>query len=149
MTKKFFREWLLDALEEGDKNSFEECVLNIGKEWHVIRTVETNKQKKFINNLWENRDKIKNGTYNAWASSKYKAYSYENKVCFLINPAHYKIIYDGNNRKSLRKITNVSYFQKDWQKGVDDYYEKYHKGETRICKIFEIDFDLWSVSQTR
>lgn len=144
MTKNFFREWLLVSIEENDKNNFKKCVFSIGKEWHVIRTVEKLEQEEFADNLWENRDKIKSGTYNEWSTSKYDAYSYESKVCFLINPIYYKIIYDRNNKKSLYETTKTWYSPQEWQNAVDDYYEKHHKNETNIAKIFEIDFDLWS-----
>ncbi len=103
--KIIYREWLMEAIEHDDYKSFRDCVLNLGTEWHVIRTVEKDNQDDFCKNLWDNRKKIQNGTYSGWAESPYDAYSYESKVCFLINPQYYKLIYDSNNQSALHKIT--------------------------------------------
>lgn len=102
--KNIYRKWLMEAIEKNEYESFRDCILNLGTEWNVIRTVEKENQKDFCKNLWNNRKNIQNGTYN-WAESPYKAYSYESKVCFLINPQYYKLIYDSKNRDALHKKT--------------------------------------------
>lgn len=149
--KLIYREWLMEAIEKNEYESFRDCVLNLGTEWHVIRTVEKDNQKDFCKNLWDNRKNIQNGTYN-WAESPYKAYSYESKVCFLINPQYYKLIYDSKNRDA---INEENCKPANWQDVVDKYYEKhkgdheehkeeFHKSETDVLKIFEIDYYLWN-----
>lgn len=151
-----YREWLMEAIKNDDYKSFRDCVLNLGTEWHVIRTVEKDNQKDFCKNLWNNRKNIQNGTYN-WAESPYKAYSYESKVCFLINPQYYKLIYDSKNRDALHKKNCKP---ANWQDVVDKYYEKhkgdheehkeeFHKSETDVLKIFEIDYDLRSEAKAK
>ncbi len=142
--KRTFRKWLLDAIENNDFESFKECVRNIGTEWHVARTVETGLKDDFIQHLWDVRTQIQNGTYTGWTESNYDAYSYESKICFLINPTHYKLIYDTNNRTSLNKIVGKNLSTTDWQEAVDSYYEEYHKGVTNEEEIFAIDFSLWN-----
>lgn len=144
--KIIYREWLLDTIENNDFDAFKECVLNLGTEWHVIRTVKKNSQIKFIEHLWNNISDIKSGKYKGWEKSNFKAYSFESKVCFLINPQHYKIIYDTNNMKALKRRTNKCINHKNWQEAADKYYEDNYKGVTDIQEIFEIDFELWNSS---
>lgn len=45
--------------QNDDYKSFRDCVLNLGTEWHVIRTVEKDNQDNFCKNLWDNRKKFK------------------------------------------------------------------------------------------
>lgn len=161
--KIIYREWLMEAIKNDDYKSFRDCVLNLGTEWHVIRTVEKDNQDDFCKNLWDNRKKIQNGTYSDWAESPYDAYNYESKVCFLINPQYYKLIYDSNNQSALHKITGEWFTPANWQDVVDKYYEKeFHKLEEVVDKyyekdkkeflklekdvekIFEIDYYLWN-----
>lgn len=143
--KLIYREWLMEAIKNDDYKSFRDCVLNLGTEWHVIRTVEKDNQDDFCKNLWDNRKKIQNGTYSGWAESPYDAYSYESKVCFLINPQYYKLIYDSKNRDA---INEENFKPANWQDVVDKYYEKdkkeFLKSEKDVLKIFEIDYYLWN-----
>lgn len=161
--KIIYRKWLMDAIEKNEYESFKDCVLNLGIEWHVIRTVKKVKREDFCKNLWNNRKNIQNGTYSGWAESHYDAYSYESKVCFLINPQYYKLIYDSKNRDALNKKSCKS---ANWQNVVDKYYEehklekdvnKYYekdkkeflKSEADVLKIFEIDYDLRSEAKEK
>ena len=139
MAKKIFHDWINKAIKENDRDSFKECVLSIGSEWHVARTVEKDLKDEFIENLWNSVPKIKSGEYDGWTHSQYDAYSYESKVCFLINPLHYKLIYDSNNQEALK-----CFDRNTWQTAVDDYYEKHIKGKLSVKRIFKIDFDLWN-----
>lgn len=165
--KIIYREWLMDAIEHDAYESFKDCVLNLGTEWHVLHWLLAKKVKPddFCKNLWNNRKNIQNGTYSGWAESPYKAYSYESKVCFLINPQYYKLIYDSNNKETLHEETDKRFTPIEWQDAVDKYYEKhkeeFHKSETDVDKyykkyneeflksekdvvrIFEIDYKLW------
>lgn len=146
--KIIYRKWLMDAIEKNEYESFKDCVLNLGIEWHVIRTVKKVKREDFYKNLWDNRKKIQNGTYSGWAESPYDAYSYESKVCFLINPQYYKLIYDSNNKEALHEETDKWFTPIEWQDVVDKYYEKdkkeFLKSEKDVEKIFEIDYYLWN-----
>ena len=38
--KIIYRKWLMEAIEKNEYESFKDCVLNLGIEWHVIRTVK-------------------------------------------------------------------------------------------------------------
>ena len=89
--KSLLRKALLQALKENNKDFFYNCVDYIGKAWHVNRTVESKEKDDFIESLWNRRAEIESGIYE-WNKSEYEAYSYESKICFLINPVHYKLI---------------------------------------------------------
>ena len=118
----------------------------IGIQWGVIRTVlsddtakynecnqnlteEENQQESevikkikfsdFVENLWNNKKKILSGEYTDWTKEGHP-HSYESKICFLINPKHYKIIFDSQNRESLGKST---YKAEEWQDIVNNYFE--------------------------
>ena len=133
--KIIYREWLIEAIENDDYESFKDCILNLGTQWNVRRNLRKAKPDNFYKNLWDNRKNIQNGTYNWWT----EAPSYKSKVCFLINPQYYKLIYDSRNRDALNKKNCKP---ANWQDVVDKYYEE-HKLEKDVEKIFEIDYDLW------
>ena len=56
--KHVFRAELLNAIAKNDKGAFKKCVEQIGKDWHVSRTVQTKDKYKFREDLWESRNAI-------------------------------------------------------------------------------------------
>lgn len=129
--KQLFRKYLIDAILHDNKEDFSKIVEAIGIQWGVRRTVSnkiqheneikesestesTNEIKSVIHKgfnefteyLWNNKDVILSGKYNNWNKSEFEAYSYESKICFLLNPKHYKVIYDSHNRKAVKEILN-------------------------------------------
>lgn len=46
--KIIYREWLMEAIKNDDYKSFRDCVLNLGTEWHVIRTVKKRESEGFL-----------------------------------------------------------------------------------------------------
>ena len=146
MAKRIYRNWLLDAIENKDYESFKECVLNLGSEWHATRGVKKEVKEKVAKHLWDVHSEIQSGKYTGWANSVYDAYSYESKVCFLINPQAYKIIYDNNNKSALYNEMGNWYTPQEWQEAVDRYYETHGKDAQEMTEeeIFETDFELWN-----
>ena len=154
--KHVFRAELLNAIAKNDKGAFKKCVEQIGKDWHVSRTVQTKDKYKFREDLWESRNAILSHeyTWNTYNDKKhYKAYSYRSKICFLLNPVYYKLIYDGLNKKALTEfyesIHDTRKVNKEtWQETVEHYYSKIlsfsPKDETDIDRIFREDFKLWA-----
>ena len=150
--KHVFRAELLNAIAKNDKEAFKKCVEQIGKDWHVSRTVENEEKKEFREDLWKNKEAILSNKYE-WNKSLYSAYSYESKICFLLNPVYYKLIYDGLNKKALtefyKSINDTRKVDKEtWQETVEHYYSKIlsfsPKDETDIDRIFREDFKLWA-----
>ena len=130
--KHVFRAELLNAIAKNDKEAFKKCVEQIGK-------------------VWKNKEAILSNKYE-WNKSQYSAYSYESKICFLLNPVYYKLIYDGLNKKALtefyKSINDTRKVDKEtWQETVEHYYSKLPfspKDETDIDGIFRKDFELWA-----
>ena len=150
--KHVFRAELLNAIAKNDKGAFKKCVEQIGKDWHVSRTVENEEKKEFREDLWKNKEAILSNKYE-WNKSQYSAYSYESKICFLLNPVYYKLIYDGLNKAALtefyKSIKDTRKVDKEtWQETVEHYYSKAlsfsPKDETDIDGIFRKDFELWA-----
>jgi len=150
--KHVFRAELLNAIAKNDKEAFKKCVEQIGKDWHVSRTVETEEKEEFREDLWESKEAILSNKYE-WNKSQYSAYSYESKICFLLNPVYYKLIYDGLNKAALTEfyesIHDTRKVNKEtWQETVEHYYSKASsvspKDETDIDRIFREDFKLWA-----
>ena len=149
--KHVFRAELLNAIAKNDKEAFKKCVEQIGKDWHVSRTVENEEKKEFREDLWKNKEAILSNKYE-WNKSQYSAYSYESKICFLLNPVYYKLIYDGLNKAALtefyKSINDTRKVDKEtWQETVEHYYSKLPfspKDETDIDCIFRKDFKLWA-----
>ena len=150
--KHVFRAELLNAIAKNDKEAFKKCVEQIGKDWHVSRTVENEEKKEFREDLWKNKEAILSNKYE-WNKSQYSAYSYESKICFLLNPVYYKLIYDGLNKAALtefyKSINDTRKVDKEtWQETVEHYYSEIlsfsPKDETDIDRIFRKDFELWA-----
>ena len=149
--KHVFRAELLNAIAKNDKGAFKKCVEQIGKDWHVSRTVETEEKEEFREDLWKNKEAILSNKYE-WNKSQYNAYSYESKICFLLNPVYYKLIYDGLNKAALtefyKSINDTRKVDKEtWQETVEHYYSTLSfspKDETDIDRIFREDFKLWA-----
>lgn len=164
--KNLFRKYLIDALTRNDEKDFNDVVKFIGIQWGVIRTVlsddtakcnecnqnpteEENLQesdvikkmtfKKFVDNLWDNKNKILSGEYTDWTKEGHP-HSYESKICFLINPKHYKVIFDSQNRKSLGKSNCKA---GEWQDIVNKYFEDNKLDSLSIDEIFLNDCNLW------
>ena len=149
--KHVFRAELLNAIAKNDKGAFKKCVEQIGKDWHVSRTVETEEKEEFREDLWKNKEAILSNKYE-WNKSQYSAYSYESKICFLLNPVYYKLIYDELNKAALtefyKSINDTRKVDKEtWQETVEHYYSTLSfspKDETDIDRIFREDFKLWA-----
>lgn len=122
----------------------------IGKDWNVMRTMPCTKRCDFAKHLWENTEKIKNGKYEWW-NSEFNAYSYESKICFLIAPEKYKLIYDSNNCKSMKKAQKdgnlnieLQINKENWQKIANEYYLiKGKENSENPDDFFKIDFETW------
>ena len=156
-TKKIFYTWINKAINEKKKEEFNKCVKEIGRAWHVSRNVAEGCEDVFCNHLWDNKDNIRKGDYNFCKKAallktengkKSHAFSYESKVCFLIAPEKYKIIYDENNRASLNNELSHKVTLNNFQDSVDEYIEKYKKEYNKknlsIEDYFEIDYKLWN-----
>lgn len=157
--KTLFSRWLINAINDKDKKSFKAAVKVIGKEWHVFR-IKSNEFNNFVDRLWDKKDDIKTGKYRLWSinfswinknGNVIHAHSYESKICFLVYPQKYKLIYDDNNKaqlkkvKELKEITKGGISEENWQEVVDAYYKKCVKSNPSEPEdFFKIDCKLWA-----
>jgi len=162
--KKMFKKWLLETID--NENEFKKVVKLIGKAWSVARSLKgagtiEEKYENVSSNLWNNRNLIlgKKGSkncYDDWNKplKDLRVYSYQSKICFLMNPQYYGIIYDSQNTAELKRLNKEKSFtdkaitKENWQGIVSSYYEK-QKNITDLNdlndeEIFKIDYDLWS-----
>ena len=138
--KKLFRKYLIDAISRDDAEDFKDVVHFIGIQWGVIRNVSSDDTATdLVNNLWKNKKKILSGEYTDWTKEG-RLHSYESKICFLINPNHYKIIFDSHNRESLGKSNCKA---EEWQGIVNKYFEDNKLDSLSIDEIFLNDCNLW------
>lgn len=159
-TKIFFNEWLNKAIDKDNEDLFEWCLKKIGTEWHVSRTVPEEQLDDFIKYMWNNKEKIKEGAYHYWEADEYKSLkinkenryffavsrpcSFESKICFLINPQKYFLIYDGNNRNALKA---KGYKDKDVTiENFNETAKEYMKKQNPKTEedYFKEDYKLWS-----
>lgn len=165
--KSVYSKWLRKVIA-GHKDKakflpeFMEIVELVGNDWSVSRTVPLANREAFMRHLWENRGSIECGTYK-WSEStfvstrsddvKIHAYSYESKICFLVNPKAYKLIYDSRNREAMQKEKDAGHIPADckideanWQDTVNRYYANNHADVTDNSEdevFFAIDFAMW------
>lgn len=154
--KEAFFQGFTEAIENGDEEQFRFLVHLVGEMWGVLLTVSNDETKskfslhELYSLLWNNVPSIKTGDFHFWSNDDQKNWpsSYISKICFLIAPEKYLIIYDENNRSSL-----AEYFKKEVTKTalkneatfmeyVKTYYDREKIGTSRKT-IFETDCKLW------
>lgn len=146
-TKLLFNEWLNKAIMNGNEVLFKYCVEQLGSAWGVKRNIPSEQFDKFVNHLFENGERIQNHEYKFWdeaytlrRKSKKReeiiahAYSYESKVCFVINPTEYSLIYDNNVCLALLSLLNFDEVARENTKDLD---------RSNIKAFFERDYELW------
>ncbi|MBR1721670.1 MAG: hypothetical protein IJ727_04170 [Treponema sp.] len=159
--KRTFSRFLIDAIKRDDFDSFNKIVYIIGSQWGVLRTVVKddsrntelkNEEKyvkesfsKLVEDLWKNKEKLLNGTYEDWKNDGHP-YSYESKICFLVNPRKHRIIYDSHNRRALKKrdcLDNKNCTPEKWENAVEKYFSKNDFSDFSIDDYFLNDCNLW------
>ena len=134
-TKKMYHKWFNKYIEGENEEAFKNAVIAMGKTYNVLRTLpkqeenelNENIREKFFEDLWKNKEEIKEGNY-AWWSKEIEGqyfYSYLSKVCYLISPEKYKIIYDSNNKTTLRKLykkNKLNWNPENWQEKINEIF---------------------------
>lgn len=173
-TKKMYHKWFNKYIKDG-KEAFENAVIAMGKTYNVLRTLpkqeenesqddnktddsenelNENIREKFFRDIWDNIKVIQTGEYK-WSKTieNRHFYSYLSKVCYLIKPEKYKIIYDTNNEKRLKELyPERTWNPNNWQKNIDEIFDdlvnkyqvelkKYKDGSPEY--YFCLDFLLW------
>ena len=97
-----------------DEKEFSEAVLWCGITGNVSRTVAKRSFKEFSNYLFNKRQEILEGNYSLLKVKEFdnkKPISYISKVCHILNPHGYPLIYDSYVRDAVN-ITTLEEFNK-------------------------------------
>lgn len=124
-----------------DKKAFEVAVLWCGVNGNVVRTVNKDNRPDFIEFLWNNRYKIRDGHFELTEVKSLqgpKPFSWISKICHIINPKKHPIIYD----EKVRQYFGL--------KGLDDFLEKLKeiksKNPNETNKVYyELDSLIWAI----
>jgi hypothetical protein len=155
-TKKMYHKWFNKYIKDEDEESFKNAVIAMGNTYGVLRTLPRINREAFFKDIWDNREKIKSGEYDWTKKIEGRHFwSYLSKVCYLISPEKYKIIYDNNNKTSLGKLykkNKLNWNPEKWQENIeeifDDLVNKYQV-ELKNHEVgspayyFYLDFLLW------
>lgn len=125
-------------LETDDETDFCNAVKWCGNNGNVARTVDMEEVRKFAEVLFKHKKDICSGEY--WGEKielKRKPYSWISKICHIINPKMYPIIYDEYNKKTFGFNTFLEY------KRIVEELRNYSKNKSDE-ELYEIDAILWA-----
>lgn len=100
-------------LNTNNEKAFEEAIRWIGVTGSVKRTISETNLPDFANYIFESRREIYNGTFKLETLKKYSnkaPRSYASKICHILNPKQYPIIYDSKVREALEIKDNIKAF---------------------------------------
>ena len=123
-----------------DLEKFSYAVHWCGRYANVSRTVPKGKFDAFVSWLYDHFDAIKNGTFsytdnNISDFSKYPR-SWIAKICHIINPHAYPLIWDSHVREWLKK-NNIT-----WENAMNDTKSKFQNAPD--YDIYLYDSTLWA-----
>lgn len=134
---------------------FKEWVGKVGKAWNVKRSVPDECREDFCLHLWKNLAAIKAGIYDflknacemtkmneeTQKETKKHAYSYESKVCFVIAPEEYKLIYDSYNLENMKTILDSMNSKKTSYAKITKDAAAFKKYAAKCIEKYKSDID--------
>lgn len=124
---------------KGDKESFRDAVLECGCGGHVLRTVYEQYRETFCNWVFDQYEEILAGRLSISDVPKFgnrTPRSWVSKICHIINPWDYPIIYDTHIRRRLGLT------ERSWQSTMEKMRKK--KEEASRRELYEYDSKLWA-----
>lgn len=124
---------------KGDKEAFAEAVLECGRGGHVLRTVSEEDRPFFCSWVLEHYDMIIAGTLKISDVPRFgdkTPKSWVSKICHILNPWDYPIIYDTHIREQLG-VT-----ERTWQSAMEK--RRKSKNEASRMELYEYDSRLWA-----
>lgn len=125
-------------LSTKDLSDFKKAIRWCGVAGNVARTVKKERQEEFAKILFSHLDEINNGTFMSWNNLDIgKPVSWISKICHIINPHMYPIIYDIEIRNKLG-IRNL-----------DEYFHFIEVLRSRVKSIkaddiYKLDSIIWA-----
>lgn len=131
---------------EKDEKAFEEILHSVvGKGGGgVLRNISKDYFSKFSKYILDNLASIKNGTFDIFKVKKFpdkQPVSFASKICHILNPKAYPVIYDSRVRTAL-KIGSSKNTEKKWNEKVSEIKSSL-TGKESVEDLYNKDFDYW------
>ena len=123
-----------------DKTEFCEAVLWCGKAGNVIRSVNKKSQSAFCEYVFTEKNEILKGTFDIFNCKSFNnksPKSFVSKICHIMNPRMYPLIYDENVRKSLKIKKDKEFKEKE-----EEYKKKVRFWSRK--RIYRLDSKMWA-----
>lgn len=142
-TKSFYRKALVEDKNHNDRKAWIDDVWKIGKEWNALHLWDDETSDAVAKYLWTNLNKILDGSFKIGVHAYPYSHGvknkqtkvkeavmpvFESKICFLLNPSAYKLVFDSRNRKSIKELVKKDKFKYEdaslWSELVKNFYKE-------------------------
>lgn len=130
--------------EANDEASFMDAVKWCGTNGNVARTVRKDSVKPFSDYIFSHRKDIKTGCFDLRTIESFdgvKPISWVSKICHILNPQQYPLIYD----EFVRKHFSINTIEEFWNLLLNER-EKYQDKKNR--QIYRGEASIWAESIT-
>lgn len=132
---------LIDQYKD-NKKDFEKILHDVvGRGSGVLRNIKTEDFPNFAEYVRKNLSKIEAGNFDIFSAEEFsgkKPTSFISKICHIVNPKAYPLIWDTNVRKALK----IGESKKKWDEKISEL-QKQQKGK-KTAELYEYDSKLWS-----
>lgn len=127
---------------KGNKKDFEKVLHDVvGRGSGVLRNIKTEDFPNFAEYVRSNLSKIEAGNFDIFSVKEFsgkKPTSFISKICHIVNPKDYPLIWDANVRKALK----IGESKKKWDDIISELKQKQHGKKNE--DIYLHDSELWS-----
>ena len=132
---------LIDQYKD-NKKDFEKILHDVvGRGSGVLRNIKTEDFPNFAEYVRKNLSKIEAGNFDIFSVKEFsgkKLKSFISKICHIVNPKDYPLIWDANVRKALK----IGESKKKWDDIISELKQKQHGKKNE--DIYLHDSELWS-----
>ncbi len=132
---------LIDQYKD-NKKDFEKILHDVvGRGSGVLRNIKTEDFPNFSEYVRKNLSKIKAGNFDFFSVKEFsgkKPTSFISKICHIVNPQKYPLIWDANVRKTLK----IGESKTKWEEKISELTQQLTGKEKE--EIYEYDSKLWS-----
>ncbi len=132
---------LIDQYKD-NKKDFEKVLHDVvGRGSGVLRNIKTEDFPNFAEYVRKNLSKIEAGNFDIFSVKEFsgkKPTSFISKICHIVNPKAYPLIWDANVRKTLK----IGESKTKWQEKISELTQQLTGKEKE--EIYEYDSELWS-----
>ena len=127
---------------KGNKKDFEKVLHDVvGRGSGVLRNIKTEDFPNFAEYVRSNLSKIEAGNFDIFSVKEFsgkKPTSFISKICHIVNPKAYPLIWDTNVRKALK----IGESKKKWDEKISELTQQLTGKEKE--EIYEYDSKRWS-----